>query len=71
MEDNDITKIQYQQDAIIKNLDLEMGLYIVFCSDGKGYYHMVPIIDNVVYDRKNECLDLRVISIYKKIKEVR
>ena len=65
MEDNDIFKIKYDEDMIVKDLKIDNGSYIVFCYDKKDYYHMIPIIDKVIYDKNSNCLDLYVISIYK------
>lgn len=50
----------------IKELNLGEGSYIILCYDQKDYYHMIPIIDNIIYDKSNECLNLYVINIYKK-----
>ena len=38
---------------------------LVFCYDKKEYYHMFPIIDNVIYDKNDECLDLYILKVYK------
>ena len=57
-------KIDYRKDLLVKDLKLD-GKYIVFCWDKNNYYHMIPVIDNVVYDKNNKCLDLYVINIYK------
>ena len=57
-------KIDYGKDMLVKDLKLD-GKYIVFCFDKNNYYHMVPVINNTVYDKNNKCLDLYVISIYK------
>ena len=65
MSDNEINKIN-SSESTIKDLKLDNGTYIVFCYDKKDFYHMIPIIDNVIYDRNDDCLNLYVISIYKK-----
>ena len=39
----------------------------VFCYDKKEFYHMISIIDNDIYDKNSDCMDLYVISVYKKI----
>ena len=57
-------KIDYGKDMLVKDLKLD-GKYIVFCFDKKDYYHMLPVINNIVYDKNDKCLDLYVISIYK------
>lgn len=49
----------------IKDLELDLGNYIVFCYDKKDFYHMITIIDNIIYDKSDECLDLYIIKIYK------
>ena len=49
MEDNNIFNIDYDKDIMIKDLNLNDNSYIVFCWNKKDYYHMLPIIDNVIY----------------------
>lgn len=65
MDNHNIYKIEYGKENKIKDLKLDNGNYIVFCYDKKDYYHMVTIIDNVLYDKNSDSLDLYVISIYK------
>ena len=69
MENNNIYKIDSFGEPKIKDLKLDNGSYIVFCYDKKERYHMVAIIDNVVYDKKDNYRDLYTISIYKKKKK--
>lgn len=66
MEDNSIFNIDYNKDIMIKDLNLNDNSYVVFCWNKKDYYHMLPIIDNVIYDKNSDCLNLYVISIYRK-----
>lgn len=66
MKNNNIVKISKKNDIQIKNLKLDKGLYIVFCYNKNEYYHMIPIINNVIYDKSSDCMDLYVIEIYKK-----
>lgn len=67
MEDNNIIKTSYSEDIKVKDLKLDNSDYVVFCYDKKDFYHMVPIIDKVIYDKNTDCMDLYVITIYKKI----
>lgn len=67
MEDNNIIKINRDEDIKVKDLKIDNGSYIVFCYDRKEFYHMISIIDNVIYDKNSDCMDLRVISVYRKI----
>lgn len=58
MKELDISNIK------VKDLKLNNSSYIVFCYDKKDWYHMIPIIDNTIYDKSNECLELEVIKVY-------
>ena len=66
MEKNNIIKIDFKSNTMIKDLILDNNTYVIFCYDKKGYYHMVPIINNTIFDKKSDCLNLYVISVYKK-----
>ena len=65
MENNNIFKIICEEDIKVKDLKIDNNSYIVFCYDKKDYYHMISIIDKVIYDKSSNCMDLYVISIYK------
>lgn len=52
----------------IKDLKLDKGNYLIFCFDKKDFYHMVPIIDNTLYDKDNSSLSLYTIKVYKENK---
>ena len=66
MKQNNIIKIDIEQDKQIKDLKLDNGSYIVFCYNKEDFYHMIPIINNTVYDKRIDSLELYTISIYKK-----
>ncbi len=51
-------------DKQIKDLSLDNSNYIIFCYDKKDRYHMVPIIDNILYDKSDNSFDLYVINTY-------
>ena len=67
IEKNNIIKINRDEDIKVKDLKIDNGSYIVFCYDKKEFYHMISIIDNVIYDKNSDCMDLYVISVYRKI----
>ena len=58
---------EYGEDIKISELNLDNGRYIVFCWNKNDFYHMVPIIDNVMYDKDSKSLDLYIIKIYKSL----
>lgn len=64
MKRQNINKIG-SKEIKLKDLNLDSGTYVVFCYDKKDWYHMVPIIDNVLYDKTNDSLELYAISLYK------
>ena len=66
LADHQMIKQDYK-DMKIKDLKLDKGEYAIFCWDKKDFYHMVAIIDNVLYDRTPESFDLDVITVYKKV----
>ena len=65
MKRRNTNSIDYGKDIKIKDLDLENGKYLVFCWDKKDFYHMVSIIDNVLYDKDDRSLELYAITVYK------
>ncbi len=65
MKRRNTNSIKYGKDLNMKDLKLENGKYLVFCWDKKDFYHMVSIIDNVLYDKDDKSLELYVITIYK------
>ena len=65
MKNNNVNPIDYGKDTKIKDLKLDSGSYIVFCWNKDEFYHMLTIIDNVVYDKDDRGMDLYTISLYK------
>ena len=65
LEDRSFLPIDDYKGTQIKDLSLDNSKYIIFCYDKKDWYHMVPIIDNTLYDKTEESLDLYVITVYK------
>lgn len=65
MKQHDTNLIDCNKNSKIKELNLDNGCYAVFCWDKKDFYHMVAIIDNILYDKDNKSLELYTIKIYK------
>lgn len=64
LKSNNINEIKLENNTKIKDLDLQ-GKYAIFCWDKKDFYHMVTVIDNVLYDKNSDSLELYAIKIYK------
>ena len=52
------------KDILVKDLKLGSGKYIVFCYKD-DWYHMIPIINNTIYDKTKDCFELIVLKVYK------
>lgn len=61
-----IHKLKEFNETKVGELQLGAGEYCVFCTNRSGFYHLLPMIDNVIYDRRNDSLELYVIAVYKK-----
>ena len=46
----------------------DRGIYCVFCTNQAGFYHLMPVIDGVIYDRRNDSQELYVLAVYRKEK---
>lgn len=66
MSNHNTEIIENKNDTKIKDLKLDNGSYIILCWDKKDFYHMVTVVDNILYDKDNRSLDLYIINIYKK-----
>lgn len=42
------------------------GKSIILCYNKKEFYHMVTLIDNVVYDKHEDTFDLYILKVYKR-----
>lgn len=65
LNDHGVFDINSTYKGQIKNLKNE-GKSIILCYNKKDFYHMVTIIDNTVFDKHEETLDLYVLKIYKR-----
>ncbi len=70
MKRRNTCSVDFINNVKINELDLDYGEYIIFCWDKKDFYHMVPVINNTLYDRTDESLEIYPIKIYQKKKGV-
>ena len=71
MKNHNVDPINPGKDIKVKDLNLDSGSYIVFCWNKDNFYHMLPIIDNVVYDKDDRSMELYTISLYKQIQLIK
>jgi hypothetical protein len=65
MENHNFNSIDYGKDIVIKELELDDDTYIVFCWNKDDFYHMLPIINNVIYDKEESSMNLFTLKLYK------
>ena len=65
MAERDTISVDYGKDIKLKDLNLNNGSYAVFCWNKEDFYHMVSIVDGILYDKDDTCLELYAITIYK------
>ena len=63
LENNSYIKLDIK-DMLVGELNNLNGKYACFCFKG-DFYHMLPIINDTIYDKREESLELTVISLYK------
>jgi len=63
LKNNNATTIDIKN-KIVKDLELKEGKYAIFCFKD-DFYHMTALIDNIIYDKNDNCFDLNLIKIYK------
>ncbi len=56
----------YNNNTQLRDLDLSGGSYCVLMTNRMSFFHLLPVVDNVIYDRRNDSLTLYVLSTYKK-----
>ena len=66
MAEHGIYKIKEYVDTTVGEIELNDGSYCVYSTNHKGFFHLIPVVDNVIYDRRNDSLELYVIAVYKK-----
>ena len=59
-------KLNCYEDITVGELGLNNGEYCIYCTDREGFFHLIPIIDNVIYDLRDDSRELYVIAVYKK-----
>lgn len=63
LKNNNVYKIPSEK-VLVKDLVLENGAYLVFAYKN-DFYHLMCIINNTLYDKNMDGLELQVISLYK------
>ncbi len=66
MADYGFYKLNDYTDTKVGQLSLSCGSYCVYCTNRDGFFHLLPVVDNVIFDRRDDSRELYVIAVYKK-----
>lgn len=66
MTNHNINKLKEYDNTTVGELELISGTYCIYCTNMDGFYHLLPVVNNVIYDRRDDSRELYVISVYKK-----
>jgi hypothetical protein len=66
MAGHGIYKLKEYNNITVGELELSNGTYCVYSTNRNGFYHLLPVVDNVIYDRRDDSRGLFVIAVYKK-----
>ena len=64
--DNGFKVFNNYNDKIVNECDFSNDTFVIFGYKG-DWYHLVTIIDNTIYDKSNDSLELRIIKVYKMV----
>ena len=66
MASHGINRLEGYNDLKVGQLGLDSGTYCVYCTNRNGFHHLLPVVGNVIYDRRDDSRELYVIAVYKK-----
>lgn len=66
MAEHGIYKFKGYNNTTVGELELSSGTYCIYSTNRNGFYHLLPVVDNVIYDRRDDSRELFVIAVYKK-----
>lgn len=66
MAEQGIYKLEGCGGMTVDELELGGGAYCVYSTNRDGFYHLFPVVDSVIYDRRDDSRGLWVINVYKK-----
>ena len=66
MKQRDTLPIKLHGEVQVKDLDLPEGSYAIYCSDKVNWNHLIPLVDGIVYDKNDDCMNLYVLKVFKK-----
>lgn len=66
LKKHNVIALNQEFNCTIKNLKIDNGNYIIF-GNKEDWYHMVCLLNNTFYDKKEDYKELNIIKIYKQM----
>ncbi len=66
LEDLGFSRIGGYEGLTVGELELKNGSWCVHCTDRKEFQHLLPVVDGVIFDRRDDSRGLFVEAVYKK-----
>lgn len=66
MSEYNILRYKEYDDTKVGELELSSGTYCIHCTDRNGFHHLLPVINDTIYDRRDDSRELYVVAVYRK-----
>lgn len=66
MAEHGFRKLREYNGETVGEIELTDGTYCVHCTNREGFHHLMPVVDNVIFDRRDDSRGLYLVAVYKK-----
>ena len=66
MAEHGFRKLREYNGETVGEIELTDGTYCVHCTNREGFHHLMPVVDNIIFDRRDDSRGLYLVAVYKK-----
>ena len=66
MAEHGFRKLREYNGETVGEIELNDGTYCVHCTNREGFHHLMPVVDNIIFDRRDDSRGLYLVAVYKK-----
>ena len=66
MAEHGFRKLREYDGETVGEIELNDGTYCVHCTNREGFHHLMPVVDNIIFDRRDDSRGLYLVAVYKK-----